>query len=106
MRMVFRPADDRLSISRRGTVVVGGPDQDHHIRLSPDRRGMLDLRVIVDGSVMEAFVGGVTPATFRLPTAAVNQQRRLVLATEGGPVKVRRFDVWPLRRSTVSQLGR
>lgn len=105
VRIAFRPADDRLSISRRGTVAVGGPDLEHEIRLPPDRRGTVELRIIVDGSVMEAFVGGAAPATFRLPTAVAPAERRLVLAGESGPVRVHRFDVWSLRPTIVSYDG-
>ncbi len=96
-RVVFRPAERRVSVTRRGTVVVGGPDERNVMVLPPDAPLTLDLRLIVDGSVMEVFVDGRVSATFRLP--AVHQGRRRVVAWSRGAHSVlEHLEVRPLVR--------
>lgn len=51
-RIPFRPDQRRVSVTRRGTVEVGGPDESNVMIIPPDEPSVLDLRVIVDGSVM------------------------------------------------------
>ena len=75
-RIAFRPGQRRVSVTRRGTVEVGGPDESNVMIIPPDEPSVLDLRVIVDGSVMEVFADGRTAATFRLPS--VHRGRRRV----------------------------
>ena len=96
-RVVFRPAERRVSVTRRGTVVVGGPDERNVMVLPPDAPLTLDLRLIVDGSVMEIFVDGRVSATFRLP--AVHQGRRRIVAWSRGAHSVlEHLEVRPLVR--------
>lgn len=95
MRVVFRPRERRVSVTRRGTVVVGGPDERNVMVLPPDAPLVLDLRLVIDGSVMEVFVDGRVSATFRLP--AVHQGRRSVVVwSRGADSLVRELEVWPL----------
>jgi len=51
-RIAFRPGQRPVSVTRRGTVEVGGPDESNVMIIPPDEPSVLDLRVIVDGSVM------------------------------------------------------
>jgi beta-fructofuranosidase len=95
MRITFRPSERRVSVKRRGTVVVGGPDEHNVMVLPADAPLALDLRVIVDGSVMEVFVDGRVAATFRLPSVH-RGRRRVTIFSLGGSSRLTRFDVWPL----------
>ncbi len=93
--IVLRPHERRVSVSRRGTVLVGGPDEHNVMVLPSDAPLALDLRVVVDGSAMETFVDGRVSATFRLPSIH-RGPRRIVVASTGAPSLVRRLEVWPL----------
>ncbi len=94
-RITFRPRARTVSVTRRGTVTVGGPD-DHNVMVLPlDAPLALELRMIVDGSVLEAFVDGRATATFRLPSVHAGG-RRLVVWSTGAAATVRRLDTWAL----------
>jgi len=94
-RIAFRPGQRRVSVTRRGTVEVGGPDESNVMIIPPDEPSVLDLRVIVDGSVMEVFADGRTAATFRLPS--VHRGRRRVAAfSEGAADRLVCLEIWSL----------
>lgn len=94
-RIAFRPGRRHVSVTRRGTVEVGGPDESNVMIIPPDEPSVLDLRVIVDGSVMEVFADGRTAATFRLPS--VHRGRRRVAAfSEGAADRLVCLEIWSL----------
>jgi len=63
--------------------------------IPPDEPSVLDLRVIVDGSVMEVLADGRTATTFRLPS--VHRGRRRVAAfSEGAADRLVYLEIWSL----------
>jgi len=97
-RIVFDSHDRHLSITRRGTVEAGGPIAETSVIVparSPGDHG-IDLRLLVDGSMLEVFVDERISATFRLPTAGADGERRIGLTISVGRATIRRLDVWPL----------
>jgi len=68
-RIPFRPDQRRFSVTRRGTVEVGGPDESNVMIIPPDEPSVLDLRVIVEdrswGGLRRRPHGGDVPATVR-----------------------------------------
>jgi hypothetical protein len=98
-RIVYYPDDRRLAIGRRGTVIVGGPDTHNEMVLPADDRDTLDLRLLVDGSIMELFANGRVSATFRLPAVGAESIRHLSITTADGPCRVARLELWTLDRA-------
>ena len=98
-RIVYYPDDRRLAIGRRGTVIVGGPDTHNEMVLPADGRDTLDLRLLVDGSIMELFANGRVSATFRLPAVGAESIRHLSITTADGPCRVARLELWTLDRA-------
>ncbi|MGH2475898.1 MAG: glycoside hydrolase family 32 protein, partial [Candidatus Limnocylindrales bacterium] len=93
--IVLRPRERQVSVTRRGTVVVGGPDEHNVMVLPSDAPIALDLHLIVDGSAMEVFVDGRVSATFRLPSIH-RGPRRVVVWSKGATSLVRHLAVWAL----------
>jgi beta-fructofuranosidase len=97
-RIVYYPDDRRLAIGRRGTVLVGGPDTHNEMVLPADGRDTLEMRVLVDGSIMELFANGRIAATFRLPAIGEESVRHLAITTADGPCRVASLTLWRLER--------
>ncbi len=94
-RIAFRPGQRCVSVTRRGTVEVGGPDESNVMIIPPDEPSVLELRVIVDGSVMEVFADGRTAATFRLPSIH-RGLRRVATFSEGAADRLVCLEIWSL----------
>jgi beta-fructofuranosidase len=100
-RIVFDSLARHVSITRRGSVDAGGPIAETSLVVparAPGDHG-IDLRLLVDGSMLEIFIDERISATLRLPTAAVTGERRLTVAVQHGQATIRLLDVWPLSRS-------
>ena len=63
--------------------------------IPPDEPSVLDLRVIVDGSVMEVFADGREAATFRLPSVH-RGLRRVAAFSEGAADRLVCLEIWSL----------
>jgi beta-fructofuranosidase len=97
-QIVFDSHDRHLSITRRGSVDAGGPIAETSFVVparSPGDHG-IDLRLLIDGSMLEVFVDDRTSATFRLPTADADGDRRIEIAASTGRATVRLLDIWTL----------
>jgi len=63
----FEPRDRRVTVTRFSRVMVAGLDPHGTAILPPTPDGTFDLRLIMDGSVLEMVADGRVTATARLP---------------------------------------
>lgn len=79
----FDPRDRRISVVRTGRVVVAGRDP-HGTAILPTRpEDVLDLRLLLDGSVLEVVADDRLTATARMPEV-VGDHRTITVTTIGG----------------------
>lgn len=95
VRLAFRPAEGLLSVARRGIISVAGRTSQSTRVLPGVRNGWIDLRLIVDGSVVEVETDGRTMATMRLPTTR-GDRLAVTFAAIGGHAQIVKLDAWSL----------
>ena len=87
----FDPRSFRLSVSRLHRVRVAGRDPNGSTILPRTADEVLDLRLIVDGSILELVANDRVTATVRLPT--LDGQLRMVCSAFGGSCRVLRAEL-------------
>jgi beta-fructofuranosidase len=95
VRLAFREAERLLSVARRGIVSVAGRASQSTRVLPGVRNGVVHLRLLVDGSVMEVETDGRTMATMRLPTTR-HDRVAVTFAAVGGNARIVKLDTWSL----------
>lgn len=89
-------ADHRvLSAARRGIVSVAGRSAMTAGELPAADGRVLELRVLVDGSIVELEANGHTMATLRLPAHA-SVEREVAISALDGPVRIHEVVTWAL----------
>ncbi|HEX9551551.1 MAG TPA: glycoside hydrolase family 32 protein [Candidatus Limnocylindrales bacterium] len=101
VRLVYHPPSRLLTIARSGIVSVAGRSSQNATILPGELGQDLDLRLIVDGSIMEIEADGRTMATFRLPLA-MGDRLAITVAASGGSARLRRAKAWTLRAPRTS----
>jgi beta-fructofuranosidase len=94
-RISYHQRDQQLVVARRGIVSVAGRSSMSAMTVAPNASGVIRLRILVDGSILEVEANGDTMATARLvhhPPA----DRRIAITTETGEAVVHALELWPL----------
>ena len=88
----FDPRTGRLAASRIGRVLVAGREPTGATTLPPAAAASLELRLILDGSILEVVAADRVTATVRLPTVRASG-RTLSFSTFGGSCRVARAEL-------------
>jgi beta-fructofuranosidase len=91
----FDPRSRRLTVARIERVTVAGRDPSGTTALPPSTTDALDLRIILDGSILEVVAMDRVTATVRLP-AVGSGARQLSLTTFGGSCRVTRAELFSI----------
>jgi beta-fructofuranosidase len=109
VRVTYEPTDRVLSVARRGIVTVAGRGSLTAATLPPAADGRLELRLLIDGSVLEIEADRRVMATVRLSAMHGPRQALTVVAT-GGRATIETIETWelahPSSRPGLSQAGR
>ena len=95
VRVTFEPTDRVLSVARRGIVTVAGRGSLTAATLPPSADGRLDLRLLIDGSVLEIEVDRRVMATVRL-SAMLGPRQALTVGATGGQAAIDAVETWEL----------
>ena len=95
-RAGYRPADRVLSLARAGIVGVAGRSSMTATTLPAGDGRTVQLRLILDGSILEMETNGHIMATARLPEWASHEPLNVLIASHGGRCRLRQVDIWPL----------
>lgn len=95
VRVAFRPDSRILSVARRGIVSVAGRSSQNArvVPASPD--GLIHVRLVVDGSVVEMEVDGRMTATFRRPHVGPGLPA-VAFSAVGGDARISELLSWRL----------
>ncbi|MEX2183134.1 MAG: glycoside hydrolase family 32 protein [Chloroflexota bacterium] len=95
VRVAYQPAERVLSVARRGIVTVAGRGSLGATTLPTSAGHRLELRLLIDGSVLELEAAGHTMGTVRL-SAMHGPRQALTVAAVGGGAVIESIDMWEL----------
>jgi beta-fructofuranosidase len=91
----FDPPGRQLTVSRSGRVLVAGRDPHGPTTLPPSPDGLVHMRLIVDGSILELAVDERVTATARLPVIG-GGARTISCTTFGGACRLQDLETFTL----------